>query len=365
MYMNNNNKGTALVHVLLVLILLATLGTFFISFSANEYLQAENSNKGTQAYYYARSGVDIVLRKFMDDLAGTYNSLPFGIYGSVNGTVGQRPLNDPLFPVLSNGKEIVAHVTATSRSDGGYNIKIDSTGTVQEIKKGIVYTFTYKPGSSTTDPLPPVDAINVNDNTGDEVVWYQTSNHNLQSIKDPEETTDMTVLVEDSVTQQSHNNVLMAQSMYFTGLNDSLTISKNQQLIMDCNFVSFLGDVDGEADDKKQEKTGALILNVNGSELPGENISVTQPNGSVVSGTTGKLYGVVFIGRQIRNSSSVLLGSTTQPGGYYYFPSGVDLTSSAGIASLIKIYDFNRIDTGKLKVTINTNSGSITEGIYE
>jgi hypothetical protein len=61
----------------------------------------------------------------------------------------------------------------------------------------------------------------------------------------------------------------------------------------------------------------------------------------------------------------VLLGSTTQPGGYYYFPSGVDLTSSAGIASLIKIYDFNRIDTDKLKVTINTNSGLITEGIYE
>ena len=89
--LNKNQKGMALVSVLFIIVVASLLGTTAWYASSQEILHSEMDENKTQAYYYARSGVEMAIGRikdgYCDDMA-INDKIEF--YGELGGTFSEE-----------------------------------------------------------------------------------------------------------------------------------------------------------------------------------------------------------------------------------------------------------------------------------
>ena len=150
--LKNNNKGFALVLVLMVLCVFVILGTAYTTIVLSENKNTTINEKDDQAYYLARSGVAAVSNYII--------SHPDSVQSLID--------NSPSAPIpLGNG---YFTVTVAKSTDGSGDLTVTSDGVIPHIIPG-------PSGIGTPSPIPILSARDVS--SGAELILkYSSSNNN-------------------------------------------------------------------------------------------------------------------------------------------------------------------------------------------
>ncbi|MCX8129144.1 MAG: hypothetical protein N3I35_03470 [Clostridia bacterium] len=324
-----NKKGAALVQVLLVLVVFSILITAFISVSTAEVFLGEGYNRETQAYFNARSGLDITLKL----LQTTPPAVSFYLYGDLNNVT--NIVSGDYISGANTAADNSAYVVYYHKVGGVTNI--DSTGNVNGTRKFIKYIPPTTSGGAISPGVPPVGPGSAYDGgsaSSDGVTWFDSDTGRL--IADNTALTLPIILNHPSglFKQEGYTITFKAPAAYFT---EGTGIEIKKTLILIADFIYFSGPITlGPGNVNNTE----LILHINKSEIKGRDI------GGIVNGPQ---YGVVYIG-------STVQGTGTSPG-YYYFQDGTDLLDPKP-KQLIPISDISKVDFNSLHYTITTSEGS-------
>ncbi|KAF1086572.1 Polymer-forming cytoskeletal [Sporotomaculum syntrophicum] len=124
MFMLKNEKGMAMVLVLFIVVLTTMLGTVVWHASSQETLSSRKNENKTQAYYFARSGVEMAIslikNGYCDDMSPA--DPPVEFWGTLDG---------PLSPTETQDYNI-KFIISLDIVDGEYYFNIDSVGIVRE-----------------------------------------------------------------------------------------------------------------------------------------------------------------------------------------------------------------------------------------
>jgi len=352
----NNNRGAALVQILIVMLVLSILGTFFLSLSNTEFWQGEREHRKVQAYYYARSGIEAVLSLF---ISGSQPSMPFFLYGSLDGLSSSPGSN-----AEGIDEDIVALVTRS-----GNEITVSSTGTFKGVKSTLKYIFTFTEGSQGSPVIPSTgpggEGVSggppLPDGSGG-IGWYDYYGILTRGNPVP---SDKPVIFQSPdpgrpfIYKNDNSANYYAPAMYFLDSPDSLVVEYNKELRLYTNFIYFAGDVNGMPQNHPDQR-GMLTLRVYDSQI----------DGSSIGGISGFKYGVIYIGRRLKNADGddVTYLSDDEDRGFYYFQSGMnllwdDIDTSIAQKKLIKIDNINDVDFSRLGYVINI-TGGIGKGHY-
>ncbi|OPL10615.1 MAG: hypothetical protein AVO34_10505 [Firmicutes bacterium ML8_F2] len=127
--MLNNNKGSAMIVTLMVVLVVTALGFALWSYSTSEVRFTEKDADKMQAHYLARSGAEIVANYMIKNSTGTLVSAI---------TPGSSHLSEPT--ALGDGSFVVS----VSMNADGDEVTIESTGTVNGVDDKVVLTMAKK-----------------------------------------------------------------------------------------------------------------------------------------------------------------------------------------------------------------------------
>ena len=126
----NNNKGIALVIVMMIMLVMSLIGGAFVSVSAYQHKQAINEDKGLKAHYLARAGAEAALQAWQD---APSTSKPVGAF-------------DPVYLNASNGFDAQAtnskgNFVVTITNPTSLSTFIRSVGTVGDKQETVSVTI--------------------------------------------------------------------------------------------------------------------------------------------------------------------------------------------------------------------------------
>ncbi len=128
-----NNQGSALVYVMFALVLMLLMISITVSITMGNTRQASEQETGMQAYYIARSGVEVAY----EALHNTSPSLLLGTGPNTFETDSSMVLNDTI-----DFDDGTAEITVTSSGSGDtQRVKIHSVGTVREVSRSVSLEF--------------------------------------------------------------------------------------------------------------------------------------------------------------------------------------------------------------------------------
>lgn len=170
----NNEKGIALVLVLIVFVIISFLGLTIMALAANNMKMSTGERNYQSAYYIAESGVTSRMNEISSKLTEVYGIAVNGtdFFNKVDGVMelDQEKVYDNLFeesfsqkPVAKIKIERVPNDTIISYTN---DYKITSTGTINNRSRTVVKTFhiTWKPKSTVTIPANTVFFVKNNFN---------------------------------------------------------------------------------------------------------------------------------------------------------------------------------------------------------
>ena len=170
----NNEKGIALVLVLIVFVIISFLGLTIMALAANNMKMSTGERNYQSAYYIAESGVTSRMNEISSKLNDVYGIAVNGtdFFNKVDGVMelGQEKVYDNIFeesfsqkPVAKIKIERVPSDTIISYTN---DYKITSTGTINNRSRTVVKTFhiTWKPKSTVTIPANTVFFVKNNFN---------------------------------------------------------------------------------------------------------------------------------------------------------------------------------------------------------
>jgi hypothetical protein len=124
MHILRNEKGMALPLVLIVMVVLFILGVALLQYATTEAVQVSRSEKSMQAYYLARSGAEAMAEHLINNPSAVSQYLNKTGTGSVPDSGGSFS------------------VQVTEDADG--NIRIESTGSVEDVSERLILTLALK-----------------------------------------------------------------------------------------------------------------------------------------------------------------------------------------------------------------------------
>ncbi|MBK5240153.1 PilX N-terminal domain-containing pilus assembly protein [Clostridium sp.] len=151
-----NNKGSALIVVIMVMVVMTILGMAMLNISLSETRQASNEDKRLQAHYLARSGAEATLSAFEnpDIVIKPIGTCEPVFLNNSNQFVNAQPVN-------MNGKFVVEIKKVGSVTT------IISVGTVGNVQQTVIVT---RVKGTTTVTDPPGDTV-----SGADLLWYDPS----------------------------------------------------------------------------------------------------------------------------------------------------------------------------------------------
>ncbi|GAB6182085.1 hypothetical protein JCM14036_34040 [Desulfotomaculum defluvii] len=325
----NNQKGAAMIVALMVLLVVALLGTALWQYSSTDRLQVFRDEKRMQAYYIARAGADATRSKI--------NTILGLIVWENDQPVVLRNTNNDFF---ENGNfEVVTTIEKIKDSetnlDIGKKVKILSTGTVQDVSETVEINIDIMSG------VLPSESSSVFPSTVEEDDWLNGSNKNDTAepnwveVSNPKDTTGRiksdlgsylavgfpeNLVVEHQEGQQSFN--LHAENFWFKNDTISLWIKQGNILNLHSDTIVFEGTV--ELDGPHDKNFGVVGLYT----------------------STNSGYGKVYFYKDVVNQG----GQQIVPKGAYYFKNGVELWGKPNVTpalgtGLIPIEDTGNSDT--------------------
>lgn len=139
-----NNKGVALVTVVLIFLVLVILLTGVMFASVSNQKNAVLSKEHTSAYYVAESGLNVSIEKLRNYLiANGYSSIPMGQYATK-----MTLLNDFITGDINGDSENLTQGTYLIQATGSLSTTtytLRSTGTVNGISRTVEGTFSFDP----------------------------------------------------------------------------------------------------------------------------------------------------------------------------------------------------------------------------
>jgi len=376
--LKKNEKGASLAIVLIVLMLMIAVTPVVVLSMTTEGKQSKQYNDSFQAYYYAKSGIEItvsLIEKYTKEYL-VENTADFYLYGSLekglkNSLETKKELgeNFDYKKAFENGdinEDIFVEVQWDSKEGTG---KIISMGIYQGDKKRIMRDFSFNySGSITADNLFDYsDFIVLDDNE-----WYKPKGQirNMEGYKNKpvvwSNEKNGNIIYDDN---NSAYGTFTAPIMYFKDkfmyfkdkdgkeYKSSLKIKKNaENLTFEANFIWFeknlvfefqngkIGNLKLMTFKAKQDNDKLLESN-----LFGEDINEKLDKNVAEKDTK---YGLIYIGNDIKvfdvNGSNINgLKEEALLNGFYYFPEGISLYNE--IDKLIEV-NFKDIDFEKLNI---------------
>jgi Tfp pilus assembly protein PilX len=147
------NKGSALIAVIMIMVVMTILGMAILNISLSETKQASNEDKKMQAHYLARSGAEATLSAWENPV----NVIkPSGVCNPVF-------LNNSNEFVNVQPADMIGKFEVEIKKLGGVTTII-SDGTVGNVKQTVTVTIKEV---TTTVPIPPLDKV-----AGESIGWY-------------------------------------------------------------------------------------------------------------------------------------------------------------------------------------------------
>lgn len=142
LYVRGNQRGGALLTVLVVTMVLIIMGTALLRYAGAVMSQVASAEARTKAYYVARSGTDAFVSYIVDNPDGlTSEQLDAVITDAIAaGTSGPTALGDGSFTITLTAGEADA-------------VLVTAVGTVRGVTETVVRTIVLTPGGSTMPPL--------------------------------------------------------------------------------------------------------------------------------------------------------------------------------------------------------------------
>lgn len=261
--MPKKNKGSALIVVIMVMVIMTILGAAILNISLSQTMQASNEDKRIQAHYLARAGAEAALSAWKD---ADNDNKPSGVSNPVY-------LNSSNVFVYTQTANMIGQFDVNvSPVEQGKDTVITSKGTVGNVTQTVKVTIKEV---TISVPIPPLDPV-----YGKDLNWYSfnsgqiNTNDNIMSGKGK----NVIVEAKNSLKIPNKNSPAAnfeADQMQFLSqiqiLHNSIILSGK---LIDFNVpVDFSNNGNGN---------GALVLKVldNGFE----------PNGSHFIGRVGVIF---------------------------------------------------------------------------
>lgn len=288
-----NNKGFALIVVIMVMAIMTILGTAILNISLSETKQASYEDKRLQAHYLARSGAEATLSAWEDAAIG---SKPSGGCSPVY-------LNN-LNEFDDDSTNMIGKFEVTVTNPDSVTTRIASVGTVGNVQQTV--TVTIKEGT-TTETIPSLGTV-----AGEALGWYSYNSGQINTgVNIPGPSGKVVILKsKDGLKIPNKNSpsaTFVADQMRFISEVQIL----HNSIILRTKLIAFDSSVNFSNNSKG---SGALVFEV----LDGGYI----PNNSSLTGTVG----VVFFGN---------VG--------YYFKDGVILKKPSDIQSQVAAHKLELI----------------------
>lgn len=311
-----DQRGFALVTVIMVVAVLMILGTSIMYVQALEMKQTLRQEQQVQAHYLARSGLEVGLRH-LEDRFVEVSSLD---------ELEMNPLEHGLFDIGSYYVDFIV-------DPAGHRVDLLATGTVQghtEAVEKIKLTVGIK-------------NIDVGINYASDIDWYiKGKNNPAQELRTSSELFPLAsdipvILTQDDKISTSGTHYLKSPAMQFIPNTKWVEIGNGHKLALISDFIRFDTDVTMHKAD--------LVLNVfDGVEIEGS-----------------KKYGIIYFGGTVyRNNKGDIPEFITQ-GKYYLFEDGTIIRNSGNgnwainkdlqelkddDPGVLQAFDFTNADTG-------------------
>lgn len=369
--LKNNEKGTGYAIILILLMLMIAVAPVAVIAMTTEGKHSKQYNDSFQAYYYAKSGIEMTISLLEKDPKKYLKEDGFLLYGTVE--TGLKNSIDHNEYFKNKGEEdfenedifVKVEVQWDSDSKKGKG-KIISTGTYQGDKKKIIRDFSFSSEGSGSDneTITAEELFNFDGDEFYELIkdvnnphnrWYK----NIGQVVNKERYKNKPVIW----SNESNGNIIYddnqsvfatftAPIMYFKDkikyyqkkssnntINGSLLIKDNAtKLTLESNFIWFEENIIFEYKSNNDKNIGKLTLKTfkakEGSSgdkslesgLTGNDIA--QKLGvEIAEEDKNKKYGLIYIGNDIilfDTKNSQKDGEATLSG-FYYFPEGISL----------------------------------------
>lgn len=196
---SKKNKGSALIVVIMVMVIMVILGTSILNISLSETIQASNEDKRLQAHYLARAGAEATLSAWKD---APSDNKPSGECSSVylnnlNEFVNVEPLN------------MIGKFNVTITNPDSLNTIISSVGMVGNVMQTTTVSITSITTEITDTPGPTV--------SGESLNWYNSKSGQANVGTLENGVSGVTVLVKDPGLKVVHGiPVYQADTINFT-----------------------------------------------------------------------------------------------------------------------------------------------------
>ena len=275
-----DERGIALPVVLMVMIVLSVLGTALWQYSTADTVQVTVDEKKMQAYYLARAGAEATAQYIRNNPSSA-------------ATLINDPKTDPMY--MSDGTNDYGNGTYEVDVTGDpNNVKIESTGTVNDVKQTVVITLTPTGGVPTT----PSNARSATD-----LDWLNGQSHVINHGTHEPVVFPVSYLAGNlqDYLKVNQDAEFEASSMYF----ERYVQINSCTLTLHADEIIFRDDVELNT---QGHNYSSLYLDISDHGTDGADIA--ELGG--ISGTTyGKVY---FIGGIKYDNGTVVLS----PGAYYF-----------------------------------------------
>lgn len=350
----NQEGGYVFLAVLVVILLLSLLGGAYVLATNFELRQSQRHSDSKQAYYHARSGVEITVNALMKNADTFFNETnePFYFKGDLD-SLNEVSFGFGEFDNYSD-EDFVSVVEwdgekGTIRSTGYYNREQYIVRRSFQVADGDIDIRI--PLSSSADARSADDGlewINVNNGRLNIPNNTEDSTHDgpvLFSNKDGEDSNYIVITEGDAGGHSSRS--LTAPIMYFTDEPDSLHMdNQNAILNLETDVLVFNGNV--LLGPHNQRFRGSINLSTHNSTLTGADIQEAGNPHSPID--PGARYGLLYIGGDfVCYKTGDLLFSQS---GYFYFPHGIELGNDGKLDAYTHLVpvDEGDINLGKLGI---------------
>lgn len=268
-----NNRGSALIVVLMVMVIMTILGTAILNISLSQTKQASYEDKRLQAHYLARSGAEATLSAWEDP-----NNVikPSGDCKTIYLDSSNQFQFVDIPPTNIIGK---FDVSVTPPVNIGDDTVITSVGTVGDVKQTVIVTIKE---ITTTVPAPPQNSV-----AGETLGWYSFNSGQINTGSNTSGKGKIVNLKAKNGLKIPNKNSpaasFEADQMQFTG---SIQILHNS-IILSAKLISFEVPVNFS---NNGNGNGALVLKVLDTGYVPNNSKFSSPVGVVFFENVGYYF---------------------------------------------------------------------------
>ena len=377
----NNEKGVALIVVLLVLVVISILGVSLIGFAATNLKMSSGDRDTQSAYYIAESGVTYRMNMIEPKLKEAYGQALTGsdFFNRVNnamevGTVKEYKDFDQTSGGQPVATTIIEQIPSSTPISYSYDYKVTSIGKINNRTRKVVKVFhvTWKPRTSVTIPADtvlfvkdslilknvPVDGSVGTSGTMSEVTLNGSkaivSGNIYTNVSTPLNIPEFPVFTIKTTNNYSMTTTEQTLSMNSDMAFNSLTVNSGQTLTIDVGTYNknlVLNNLNVYGNGKiKVIGTGKLSFYVKNITMGSGSIIGTQGNILGTDTSIEKIY--VFLEGAAANISGKIYGSM------YAKNSDIVIDPAKGIGVL------GHIITGGFNISYLSNDNTVPKMIF-